>query len=389
MQAFLPVIPKMVDASFGDLKLDGKAPIDGAKTSNTEDFSHSGEETPFSALLGIMNDQMPPDPKVNGHDVPGKWDSNSGMTIVNAFEEMAPGTAEARNPNVGKPASFLEMAFRTAPEEQFFKAGAIESQPENLPNQTRLDVKGDLSTGDFLYSLKLSAQAAEETIKDFPIHEMADDSGSKMEKNTLNLKDISQRFMLLDKDSTNIKALEFGFHKNEDGQSFLNGQSSQSPTDIFVSKQEDDAPQKPLQTQILTQIVEKAVLNLRNGQTEIKIHLKPEYLGHLRMQISTENQQVMLKMLTDVPIAKEIIESNIHHLKAALQSHGLEIEEIDVCVSNDSNHSGDGLWSHEFQTAEMASQRNAEANGFLSEDKVETIQLDAERTGLMLIDFFA
>jgi hypothetical protein len=281
------------------------------------------------------------------------------------------------------------MGFRAAPEEQFFKAGAIESQPENLPHQTGQEVEGDLRRGDVPHRLKLSAQVTEQTLKDLPAHEMAADSGSKMDKNTLNLKDISQRFVLLDKDSTNTKPLEFGSHKSENGQWFLNGQSSQATTDIFEAKPETNALQKPPQTQILTQIVEKAVVNFRNGQTEIKIHLKPEFLGHLRMQISTENQQVMLKMLTDVPIAKEIIESNIHHLKAALQSHGLEMEEIDVCVSNDSNHSGDGLWQHEFQTAEMASERNMEVNNFPSEDKVETTQRDGERAGLMLVDFFA
>jgi len=386
MQAFFPVMPNMLQAPRGDLNIDGNAPIEGTQTSYADDCSYSGEETPFPVLFGILNNQMPSDPNVNGQDMPGKWESG-GILFLNTLEEMAPRSPEPTNPHIAKAASFLEAAFRVALEERFTNEGPIGSPPKNLPNQVAPDVDGDLSRVDFLSASKLNGRGTEETLRGLPIEEMTDDSSPKMEKCTLDFKNISQKFIVFDNDSTHTKPLESGSQKNEDGQSFLNGQSRMT-TDVLESKQEADPPPKVLQTRVLAQIVEKAVLNFRDGQTEIKIHLKPEFLGHLRMQISTENQQVVLKMLTDIPMAKEIIESNIHHLKTALQSHGLEMKEINVYVSHDSDHSGDGLWSHEFQTAETASERHAEADGSLSEDNAEAIRLDGERKGLTVIDFF-
>ena len=104
-----------------------------------------------------------------------------------------------------------------------------------------------------------------------------------------------------------------------------------------LSPKEAEQLQKPFEARVLTQIVEKAVLNLKDSQTAIKINLKPEILGHLKMQISTSDSQVMLRILTETPLVKQIIESNISQLKAALQNFGLEIDECNVSVSHDSH----------------------------------------------------
>ncbi|MCF8143252.1 MAG: flagellar hook-length control protein FliK [Deltaproteobacteria bacterium] len=88
------------------------------------------------------------------------------------------------------------------------------------------------------------------------------------------------------------------------------------------------------------QFVEKASLNLRNGQQEFRIALKPESLGEVKVQVSTENHQVTIRILTELPLAKEMIENNVHQLKAELHGHGLEIDKFEVSLSQGSDKSG-------------------------------------------------
>ena len=97
-----------------------------------------------------------------------------------------------------------------------------------------------------------------------------------------------------------------------------------------------DAPvQKPATAEVLPQIIDKAVLILRKGQNEIKISLKPESLGRIHLKIVTENQHVLVKIIADNPHVKELIENNLHHLKADLGNHGLAIDKFDVFMAGD------------------------------------------------------
>lgn len=84
------------------------------------------------------------------------------------------------------------------------------------------------------------------------------------------------------------------------------------------------------------QIVQKAVLQFEQGQSQMKIDLKPDYLGHVKMEISTENQQVVVRVMAEHPMVKEMIEANLSQLKADLNQHGLQIERMDVEVADHS-----------------------------------------------------
>jgi flagellar hook-length control protein FliK len=87
----------------------------------------------------------------------------------------------------------------------------------------------------------------------------------------------------------------------------------------------------------LEQIVRRAVVQARDGQHEARIDLKPDFMGHVRMQVITENQQVTVKILTEFGFVKDMIQNNIQQLKADLQQQGLDVDKLDVSVSRDSN----------------------------------------------------
>jgi flagellar hook-length control protein FliK len=102
-----------------------------------------------------------------------------------------------------------------------------------------------------------------------------------------------------------------------------------------------EGAQRGLASQAMDQIVNKAVLLLNSDQHEVRIELKPEFLGHIRMQIVTENQQVAVKIVAEFPLAKELLESNLNQLKAQLQAQGLAVDELEVSVAHDSYSEAD------------------------------------------------
>jgi flagellar hook-length control protein FliK len=94
---------------------------------------------------------------------------------------------------------------------------------------------------------------------------------------------------------------------------------------------------KELRAEIQNQIVDKAVFRLRNGQSEVRIDLKPDSLGHVKLRIVTENHQVTLRIMAESHAAKNLIDSGIGQLKADLQAQGLRVDELEVSVANEFN----------------------------------------------------
>lgn len=85
---------------------------------------------------------------------------------------------------------------------------------------------------------------------------------------------------------------------------------------------------------VFDQIVQRAALQVRTDQSEIKIDLKPDFLGNVRMQIVAEQQQVSVRILTDTPVVRDMIETGLQQLRSDLQSHGLQVDRIEVSVSD-------------------------------------------------------
>ena len=86
---------------------------------------------------------------------------------------------------------------------------------------------------------------------------------------------------------------------------------------------------------VVEQIVQRAVVHLKNDQGMARIDLKPEFLGQVRMQVVTEGQQVTLRILTELPMVRDLIEQNLHQLKSDLQQQGLQVERVEVSVGDD------------------------------------------------------
>jgi flagellar hook-length control protein FliK len=122
-----------------------------------------------------------------------------------------------------------------------------------------------------------------------------------------------------------------------------------APADARLTRLHDGRPERMLEANaavkdkeaagasragVFDQIVQRAVLQVRNEQSEIKIDLKPEFLGNVRMQIVSENQQVSVRILTEAPAVRDMIETGLQQLRSELQSQGLRVDRLEVAVSD-------------------------------------------------------
>jgi flagellar hook-length control protein FliK len=82
--------------------------------------------------------------------------------------------------------------------------------------------------------------------------------------------------------------------------------------------------------EVLKQIVEKTSTNMKSGQSEIRIDLKPESLGHLRLLVSSDRQQVTVKILAENAQVKEMIENQASLIKNELQQQGIHVNTVKV-----------------------------------------------------------
>ena len=93
---------------------------------------------------------------------------------------------------------------------------------------------------------------------------------------------------------------------------------------------------RDMQADVMRQIVQRMTLRTHGTQSKMLIQLKPEFLGNVHMQVSTDNQQVLVRMTAESMAVKEMIEQHLSFLKAELQQHGLQVDKFDVLVSSDS-----------------------------------------------------
>jgi flagellar hook-length control protein FliK len=115
------------------------------------------------------------------------------------------------------------------------------------------------------------------------------------------------------------------------------GGSEKAPDAAGVGKEKEAAGAG--RPGIFDQIVQRAVVQVKTGQSEIKIDLKPDFLGNVRMQIVSENQQVSVRILTELPAVRDMIETGLQQLRSELQNQGLHVDRLEVAVSDDPRQS--------------------------------------------------
>jgi hypothetical protein len=379
-----PTSPKGLSGS-------AETPAPGSATSKTKKSREGGEESLFSSLIGIANNQISSGSAVSSPLPLGKAQTPNIETHLkipgNISEKIPLLSPEDGRPSVQTFSSRLPTHVKASDGDMLLTSPFGETKPPPSSELSAVQVKGGIHGNELPGKLNPGLQDTEKDIN-LLLRTSAEDSRAKTENTFNHFRDIVTKTMFVDKDASRSELLDIGSHEDENLRFHSNGQASGRTTDVFALTKETDTLEKPFETKTLTQLIEKAVLELKNGKPEIKIDLKPEFLGHLRLQISTENHQVMLKILTEAPIVKETLENNINHLKIALHNHGLEIDEFDVFLSQDSNRYGYGSRDTEFQKTESEPHDKRKLTALSADEYEETIQHEEVGKALTLVNLF-
>ena len=100
--------------------------------------------------------------------------------------------------------------------------------------------------------------------------------------------------------------------------------------------QELDQQKSTLQQDIFQQVVQKIQVLQGANENFVTMHLVPEHLGKLTIQLTADSQQMMTaRIYAETPLAKELIESNFGQLKDALSGKGVNLTTLEVFVGQD------------------------------------------------------
>jgi flagellar hook-length control protein FliK len=145
-------------------------------------------------------------------------------------------------------------------------------------------------------------------------------------------------------------------------------------------------------TEVVKQVVDKTASTLKSGQSEMQIDLKPESLGHLRLHVSMENQQVTVKILAENTQVKEMIERQASLIKSELQHQGIKVDavNVDLLMSGgtdfaSSHHEETAFKQARHEPAYSKGQESTGESGFKEPDSPS----QANSRGGNLVNYFA
>ena len=90
--------------------------------------------------------------------------------------------------------------------------------------------------------------------------------------------------------------------------------------------------------QVIDQVIQKIQLDIKGEYGEIRLQLKPEHLGELKIKIATDNGIVSATFLAESHTVKNLIEAGLPHLRQQLMQQGLNVQDVFVQVGGGSSH---------------------------------------------------
>jgi flagellar hook-length control protein FliK len=210
----------------------------------------------------------------------------------------------------------------------------------------------------------------------------------KTPEEVFGIKSALQKSALLPVHELGNKISQIDGDSKDSGFLFSQDQLPQHLAKLENGAQPSEAAARSLMPQTLDQIVQKAALSLHNGQHEVQLHLKPDFLGHIRMQIISEGQQVAIKMVAELPFVKDMLENNLQQLKAELQAQGLDIDELEVSVAHDS-HAERDVHQNAGAAKPQTLKNGTDSDDGFSEQSEQTQSWDGGPMAETAIDYFA
>jgi flagellar protein FlbC len=86
---------------------------------------------------------------------------------------------------------------------------------------------------------------------------------------------------------------------------------------------------------MIPEVVKRTGIIVRDGgEGEIRLILKPESLGNVRIRITIENNSVEGRIVVENNSVKELFDASLDNLKASLRQEGFQSASLEVSVGN-------------------------------------------------------
>jgi flagellar hook-length control protein FliK len=138
--------------------------------------------------------------------------------------------------------------------------------------------------------------------------------------------------------------------------------------------------------ELMEQIVKKVELVSKQANSEMRIQLKPEFLGKMVIQIIVEDGVITARFTTESQQVKQVLEANMNTLKQNLEANGLRVEKTEVNVQLDNggnfNNNSEGnrqqLWQQMTSQGRTPTHYNSFNNAYDAE--IEDLNLHQRET---------
>jgi flagellar hook-length control protein FliK len=310
----------LMEKGATDVKLAGTMPAETGVVA---------QATEKSAARSQLENQSPVDPKLSSDTRP--------LVSINNQDSHPKAAADSENADPSKAKDALDFLRENRIDNRAETANRMGPVPgQDQPNTTAnapdsQSQKPNPSSGLNPSIVKFSESLIQSTVSEEPL--------SKVFQEAQLAKEGVVRVDSGSIEETVSKVIKTEAGSSDNGLLNSSGQNTEKLAEPAPIQKDAETRQSELRNQTMDQIVRRAAIHLRNGQHEARIELKPDFLGHIRMQVISENQQVTVKILAQHGFVKDMIESNVHQLKADLQQQGLEVDKLEVTVARDSEDS--------------------------------------------------
>lgn len=107
-------------------------------------------------------------------------------------------------------------------------------------------------------------------------------------------------------------------------------------------------------SEVIDQIVTKAIINLSDEKTSMQMQLNPNHLGKVGVSVTAEQGIIKGQFVAENQVVKEMLEANLTQLKSQLEEQGIKVDKIEVALSNGTDY----FDQKEKQQQEPSSQKN-------------------------------
>lgn len=129
-----------------------------------------------------------------------------------------------------------------------------------------------------------------------------------------------------------------------------------TPKTVDAPQQTAPMPELP----VLKQISESAKIFRQQGATSVRMHLQPEELGQVLVQLKVVNGEVSVHVLAESTKAQSLIQDNLAQLKTAFNNQGLNTQHLEVALGSDASafnqsRQQSGSWNRQNGSAKQSS----------------------------------